>query len=338
MSEFVIRSQSLNGFDEALQEIGGSSEDLFKQLQLPSQEVLRQQEFFDYRILIDLFNLASTQYDCPHFGYLVSQHKKPETQFGILSLISSTSTDLHDAMSCFARFLKVHSKTGVTQLVDDGEITQWMHTIHYPDQTDLLQVYLHAMGVGLGLFRMLNPSNIRPTGFHVIFKESSHFSTLKRLLEVPITFSSSWNGMTFKRRDLRQPLRHSNNQRHADLQKEIDSMLSESKHDFSLNMKTIIGRALDIGDPTIERVATYLNCNKRTLQRRLSRWDLNFKNLLDELRLLRAKHYLQYSSLSLVDISELLAYHDQSSFSRFFTKNTGSSPLKWRARHSSLIQ
>jgi len=334
MSEFIIRSQSLNGFDEAVVELGATPSYFYQRLKLPSPEVLRQQEFFDYRVLIDLFNLAAQELNCPHFGYLVSQHKHPEKQFGILGLITSTSTDLHEAIRCFARFLKVHSKTGVSELYDDGDITQWSHTIHYPDQTDLLQVYLHAMGVGLKILKMLNPGNVRPTGLHFTFKEFSHYSTLRRLVDLPITFSSGWNGMTFRRQDLLQPLVNANLQRHVDLEKEIKGVLSESKHDFILSMKTIIGRAIDIGDPSIDRVATYLDCNKRTLQRRLSRWDLNFKSLLDESRLFKAKHYLQYSNLSLVDISELLAYSDQSSFSRFFTQQTQFPPLKWRALHS----
>jgi AraC-like DNA-binding protein len=334
MSEFVIRSQSLNGFEEAVIELGGIPSDFYRQLKLPSPEQLRQQEFFDYRILIDLFNLAAQELDCPHFGYLVSQHKHPEKQFGLLGLITSTSTDLHEAIRCFARFLKVHSKTGVSELYDDGETTQWSHTIHYPNQTDLLQVYLHAMGVGLKILKMLDSGNVRPTGLHFTFKDSPQYSTLRRRVNLPFTFSSSWNGMTFKRQDLLLPLANANLQRHADLEKEIQGVLSESKHDFTLNMKTIINRAIDIGDPSIDRVAAYLDCNKRTLQRRLTRWDLTFKILLDDLRLFKAKHYLQYSNLSLVDISELLAYNDQSSFSRFFSQKTQTAPLKWRTLHS----
>lgn len=334
MSEFVIRSQSLNGFDEAVRELGGTPSDFYQALKLPSPNTLREQEFFDYRVLIDLLNLAAQELDCPYFGYLVSQHKQPERQFGILSLITNTSTNFREALSCFARFLKVHSKTGVSELYDDGDITQWLHTIHYPDHIDLLQVYLHAMGVGLKILKMLDPNGVRPTGLHFTFKESPRYSALKRLVDLPITFSSSWNGMTFKRQDLLQAVANADLQRHVDLEKEIEGVMSESKHDFTLNMKTIIGRAIDIGDPSIDRVAAYLNCNKRTLQRQLNRWDLNFKILLDDLRLFKAKHYLRYSSLSLMDISELLAYNDQSSFSRFFTQQTQSSPLKWRIQHS----
>lgn len=333
MTDFVIRGVSLNGFEEAVREHHGDSDKLCQDLNLPSIASLRQQEFIDYTVLIQLMNLAAEEYNNPYFGFLLSQKKDPRSQYGLLSLIAQTSSSLGEALNHFIRFLKLHTRTSVSDLRTEGSKTLWVHTIHYPGEEDLFQVYLHAMGIGINILRALTDDKVKPNALYFTFKEPKDSLSLRRLITVPIHFNASFNGLEIDCKELERPCSQANPELNQELRVEISNILQENPHDFVMSLKNIMNRALDIGDPSIERVANYLACNKRTLQRRLEKLDLNYKNLLDEIRLNRAKHYLQYSNLSLINIADLLDYNDQSSFSRFFTKQVGLSPLKWRKQH-----
>ncbi|NIB39247.1 AraC family transcriptional regulator [Pseudomaricurvus alkylphenolicus] len=330
MSDFVIRSQALNGFEETVVELGGDPRVLYDQLELPCAAELQRKEFIDYEIVIRLWNAAAATLDCPQFGYLVALKKDPRHQYGILSMITATSATGAEAISSFARYLKIHTKTGVVELRHDAGKSCLQNAILYPGKESVYQVYLHAIGLGINILRVLSEDSIKPVAIHLMFKEPAHSSRLRKAIRLPIFFNSSWNGLEFNTADLTRPLPRANTQLHQRLEQEISDSLTESRHDFAQRLRTLIGRTLDIGDPSIDRVSTYLACNKRTLQRRLEKWDLNFKQLLDQVRLHRAKHYLQHSSLSLIEIAELLSYNDQSSFSRFFSRCEGMAPLHWR--------
>ena len=67
-----------------------------------------------------------------------------------------------------------------------------------------------------------------------------------------------------------------------------------------------------------------------TLKRRLSEREQTFQQLLDSTRLAMARMYLENRSLSLTEISCLLAFSEQSAFSRSLKRWTGTTPLQYR--------
>jgi AraC-like DNA-binding protein len=333
MTDFVIRGVALNGFESVMEELNSSSTTLTEALKLPSVETLRNQEVIDYQQFVWLMNAAAERTQNPFFGYLMSQKKDPRQQYGIVSLVAQTSSSLGEALRYFIHYLRLQTRTSASDLHTEGSKTFWKHTIHYPGDESLFQVYLHAMGVGLSILKALTQDTVKPDALHFTFKEPDASHILRRHISIPMFYNASFNGIEISSKTLTQPLVEADPERQKALLEEINSIISDNSHDFSLKLKTIIARAMDIGDPSIDRVANYLACNKRTLQRKLDKMDLSYKQLLDDVRMARAKHYLQYSNLSLINIADLLDYNDQSSFSRFFNKQEGLSPLKWRKQH-----
>ncbi|BFM14438.1 ornithine utilization transcriptional regulator OruR [Maricurvus nonylphenolicus] len=333
MTDFVIRGVALNGFETVLDELGGNSQALTDALDLPPVKTLINQEVIDYKYFVRLMNAAAEQTENPYFGYLVSQRKDPRLQYGIISLVAQTSSSLGEAIRYFIHYLKLQTRTSASDLHIEGNKAFWKHTIHYPGEESLFQVYFHAMGVGLSILRILTQDSVKPEALHCSFKEPEGSHLLRRYFKMPIFYNAGFDALEIASSHLTQPLAEADPDRQKALLEEINSIVTDNSHDFALKLKTIIARAMDIGDPSIDRVAKFLACNKRTLQRKLDKMGLSYKQLLDDVRLARAKHYLQYSNLSLINIADLLDYNDQSSFSRFFNKQEGLSPLKWRKQN-----
>ena len=57
-----------------------------------------------------------------------------------------------------------------------------------------------------------------------------------------------------------------------------------------------------------------------------------YNDVLDEIRTQMAKAYLQQPGVALVEISHLLAFSEQSSFTRAFKRWTGMGPVEYRKK------
>jgi AraC-like DNA-binding protein len=80
----------------------------------------------------------------------------------------------------------------------------------------------------------------------------------------------------------------------------------------------------------VSQVATMLGLGERSLQRQLKQFKTSFQQVLAVVRLQQAYGYLQYSNLSILQISQLLGFQEQSSFNHFFLEAAGLSPRDYR--------
>ena len=94
--------------------------------------------------------------------------------------------------------------------------------------------------------------------------------------------------------------------------------------------KKAIVDSLRDGTPEVEPIAAKLNISARNLRRRLADRNLNFRNLVDDLRHELAKRYMEDPTLDLEDIAFLLGFSEQSAFQRAFRRWTGETPGRLR--------
>jgi AraC-like DNA-binding protein len=82
----------------------------------------------------------------------------------------------------------------------------------------------------------------------------------------------------------------------------------------------------------IEELAQKLQIGRTTLSNLINREEgVNFNTWINMLRIKEAKHLLKNNpELSLVTISEMVGFTEQSNFSRQFKQITGETPLVWR--------
>ena len=87
---------------------------------------------------------------------------------------------------------------------------------------------------------------------------------------------------------------------------------------------------LPLGNVSDDSVASALHMSVRTMHRKLSEVNQNFRTLLVDIRRELAEHYILDNSLTLTEISLLLGFAEPSSFSRAFKNWTGSAPSEVR--------
>ncbi len=83
--------------------------------------------------------------------------------------------------------------------------------------------------------------------------------------------------------------------------------------------------------PTMESVAKQMNCDARTLRRKLEQENSSFRDIKDRLRQDMAISRLRNSDISLPQLAKELGFGDVTSFRRAFQKWTGRAPSYYRA-------
>jgi len=102
------------------------------------------------------------------------------------------------------------------------------------------------------------------------------------------------------------------------------------KDDIVARIRAVLLDQLPHGKVSDETVADALHMSVRTMHRKLTDEDSNFRAILVEVRRSLAEAYILDNSLTLTEISLLLGFSEPSSFSRAFKSWTGTAPSEAR--------
>jgi len=100
--------------------------------------------------------------------------------------------------------------------------------------------------------------------------------------------------------------------------------------DFIGTLKLALRSYLRDGAPSLELAADIAGLSTRTLQRHLAEDDLNYRELLTELRYETTIDYMQNTDNTITDIANLLGYSDPTHFARAFRRMAGVSPREYQ--------
>ena len=84
--------------------------------------------------------------------------------------------------------------------------------------------------------------------------------------------------------------------------------------------------------PSMDEMGRSLHIGTRTLRRRLKDENTSYQQVVSEFRVAMAKRYLSETSLPANEVAALVGYSDPANLYRIFHRETGQTPLQYRAR------
>lgn len=149
-----------------------------------------------------------------------------------------------------------------------------------------------------------------------------------------VKFGAARNALIFRSTELDRPFITHNPELLELILPQMDAELEASKPRRNVveEVKSITKRLLSGRRPTLADVARNLGTSTRSLQRQLTDLQVNFQQLLQEVRQELAQLYLTQESLELNEVAYLVGFDDPNSFFRAFQRWEGVSPFRWR-RH-----
>lgn len=145
--------------------------------------------------------------------------------------------------------------------------------------------------------------------------------------------SSEHNYIAFTKSDLQIPFLTNNNVMwkyiEPGLRRELEEISRQPS--FTTSVERAVYSAIPGGRASREDIASSLGVSVRTMQRKLQDNGTTYADVVKNVQYLLAVNYLKSSELSLEEISYLVGYNDQTSFSRAFKSWSGKSPSEFRA-------
>jgi AraC-like DNA-binding protein len=101
--------------------------------------------------------------------------------------------------------------------------------------------------------------------------------------------------------------------------------------DWLERLKGVVASYLPHGGLTVEEMAELARMTPRTLQRLLADRGTTYRDVLDGVRVDRARQLLAADELTMAEVAHAAGYTDSSNFARAFRRLCGRSPAQYRA-------
>lgn len=279
-----------------------------------------------------LWQLAVAATGDPGIGLRVASHIR-QTTFHALSYSLSASSTLKEAFERVVRYCHVVSDAVEYQFERQG--FEYVFTLHvYQASTRPPYEAVDALvAAHLRMCRSLLGHDYSPLRIELQRPKPQDESCYQRILRAPIVFGAAQNRILFDRESIECPLEGGN----ADLAQHNDAILHQllariERENVQARVRAVLVQRLEYGEPSQEDVAELLAMSSRTLQRKLGDSGTTYMQILDSTRRDLALAYLSRPSTSVGEVTYLLGFSANSSFTRAFRRWTGLSPSDWRAR------
>lgn len=276
-----------------------------------------------------LWAQAADLIDDPCFAIDMAEFWHP-SQMGALGYAWLASSSLRRAFARAVRYIHVISEdlnlvvsdtpAGLKIVVDRDD-----SIFTLPQQHDLVvTIIMHMCRYNFG--EELIASNVS-----LAHAEPECSQKIKDYFRTEVVFDAPQTSLTIERKDADKRLPSGNKQIALLHDEMLMKYLVEIKQgDIVQQVESIIMENLPDGQVTDRLVASELNLSERSMQRRLKEHKTSFRYLLDSVREMMAKQYIENPVNRMSDIAFLLGFSEQSAFSRAFKKWTGKTPVAYR--------
>ena len=274
---------------------------------------------------------VSEMLDDPAFGLTIAQVWQP-SDFHALGCAFMASATLRDALNRLIRYNAVVYDVISYSLAerDDRAVLTYSSEFGELDEPAILEDARWA--VVLDACRRVYGAGLDP--LEVAFWHAEPVSATGEFLayfRCPLRFGEPVASMTFPAEVLDRPLSASNRELALALDGVLSEFVRKQQHaNIVSRTKSVISNYLPSGNLTSELVAGELHISSRGLQRKLAAEDTTFRKLVEAVRKELAESYLADGSFTLLEISYLLGFSEQSAFSRAFKRWTGFTPQAFR--------
>lgn len=328
----LVRASSLVNIPELIDELGGDSAALLREAGVSPLLVGDYNRFIPYSALTVLVGRASEELDLPDFGLRVSRVQNLE-MLGPIAVLARNADTVESALVGVIKYLHTYSPAIRAELHDEGRLARFSFVItpaRMPYRNHLIEL---ALGVILGMFRLLTSSDFRVERVTFAHSAMSEPAVYRDHFDAPVTFGAEYNSLLFPTGVLDRRIDGGDDQAHLLARRFLGTQhrhLGVDEHVYEL-----IDKMLPLGQGDLASVAAEMLMHPRALQRRLADLGTSFDALVAEWRRELSLDLLSRPDISMGEISEQLGYSEQSVFTRSFRRWFGITPLEHRRRHRS---
>ena len=304
-----------------------------KSLPIPEKlEKIQSLDRFDYTIWRELLLRLEQNLAKPALGLEIAKYVQPK-HIGIIAYIAMSCENLQQAMQ---RYHELH------RLIFDGSplevemMDQYVAIRWAPLPFNMSELITDEIAIALMMEFLkyaLTSADLYLHEVHFSHPAPKNVHLYEQYFHCKVRFNQAKSQMILPAQELSRSFKNSDStlqqlllQQAKSLMEQLPNLHTHSAHDIQ---QTIV-QGLQTGDFQIESIAARMNLSVRQLQRQLQQRDTTFQQLVQDIRRIISKQYLNETHLSLQEIALLLGYSEQSAFQRAFKQWTGMTPQQWR--------
>ena len=330
----VVDSDAIRFFPELVRERGGEPERLLRRAQIDLGVVSKRGSVFQYRAMVNLFDIAATELQCPDFGLQLAALQGGTRVMGPIGVVMKNSKTLGHALGYCAKQIQAYSLATRVRFVPDRA----HHKLFVGLEILLDRLANESQAIEHALL-LANLNVIDITGGaarvrQVCFRHApvSALNVYAGAFGCEVLFGAAADGIVFEEQDLLCPVIAPDEWLYEMATSFIANHYSPGTPPLHARVRALINRLLGSEGCTNERVAAELCMHPRTLQRRLKCEGKSFEGIKDEVRREVAVRYLQCPDVPLAQVAGKLGYAAQSVLSRSCYRWFAASPRELRER------
>jgi AraC-like DNA-binding protein len=322
----------VKGVAETLKAGGLDVDALFDEAGLDTAALSDPDSRFPTETVSLLWQLAVAQSGNPAIGLLNWNVVRPAS-FDVVAYAMMSSPNLLGILEGLVRYVGIVSDAASVAVTEDDEGCRMILELFGGGQPVPRQRFEFDLMTVLSFCRWVTNRDLRPLALELRFPPPVDLQPYQDAFKCPLRFNTSANALLFARTDAISPLPTAHPLLAEVHQRLASEHLQRLDHaQTSSRVRAAIVRRLPNGEPRRTEIASELEMNERTLQRRLEAEGTSFQRLLDDTRRELAQQYLGQTGLSVADAAYLLGFRDQNSFFRASKRWFGTSPRHYRIR------
>lgn len=285
-------------------------------------------------VLERLLALIIPQSQDPCFGLHTSQYIQTAS-YSVLGYIAMNCANLKEALQQVPIYEKIVGDMGVTstQMLDDQMRITW--SCNFEHALVRRHVIENVLASWVRYARWIGQVESNPTQVcfeHGAPEGKNMLDHYEDIFHCEVLFDQPASTICFSQALLYNPIQQANEQLLQTLLDHATQILQEidKEQPVAYQVKNLLRLMLKETLPSKEVIAQKVGLNSRTLQRRLHDEGTGYQEVLNELRLEMALHYLKNSDLSLDEIGAKIGFSEPRSFHRSFKQWTGTTAGSFR--------
>ncbi|OUS29375.1 AraC family transcriptional regulator [Gammaproteobacteria bacterium 45_16_T64] len=268
------------------------------------------------------------------FGIHTSQFVQPSS-YSVLGYIAMNCSTVGEALAMVPVYEKIVGDMGVTTVCVVDGLTHIRWHCNFDNALVRRHVIDNVLASWTRYTRWISGENSSPIGVSFEHAEPANMESITEYDSVfgaPLKFNQPYSAIIADEEMLSHPIVQADPQLLMTLRDHATLILQEIDKDQALSyqVKNLLRLMMRQELPRKEVIAEQLGLTSRTLQRKLNEEGKGYQEILNELRLEMAIHYLENTQLSIDDIGARIGFAESRSFHRSFKQWTGKTPGSYR--------
>lgn len=329
---YQVRSGALSGFLPLLGSLQGDADGLLAAVGLDREVLANPDRLIAIEQLATLLDNCATRLECADFGLRLASYQGID-MLGVLGRVLLTASTLGAAFNAAQRFMALHNKAEHWRIREEGGLV-CLHRIEHFYAIDNPRQYREmALGACYRLVHAFAGESVRAQRVEFVHQPLAPLSRYRQFFGCEVLFNQEFDRLLFDPSVLQRPLVAADGPVQAQVDDYVRHLLSRCEENLELQVRTLVSQTIGLQQHSLAHIAALLGLHPRTLQRRLLVENLQFKALVQDVKMKTASWYLSASSLEITQLADMLGYAEIAAFSKAFRLSQGVSPSQWRALH-----